>query len=123
MSEYKGMDKEAIRETLADLLAKKGFTVRTARDGREALEELKEARFALMIFDIKMPGISGIELYNEIIKGHEYLKGHLIAVTGDVFSADVKEFLTELAGRIKDKRAFVSDHWKRQAADRAERFR
>jgi PAS domain S-box-containing protein len=87
-------DEKSIRETLADLLNKKGFTVQTARDGREALEALTEARFALMIFDIKMPGISGIELYNEIVKKHEYLKSHLIAVTGDVFSADVKEFLS-----------------------------
>ncbi len=87
-------DEKSIRETLADLLEKKGFSVRTARDGHEALEALKETRFSLMIFDIKMPGISGIELYNEIVKKHEYLQGHLIAVTGDVFSADVKEFLS-----------------------------
>ncbi len=86
-------DEKSIRETLAGLLSGKGFVVQTARDGREALEALKETRFALMIFDIKMPGVSGIELHREIIKRHPYLKGHLIAVTGDVFSSDVKAFL------------------------------
>ena len=55
-------DEESIREILADFLAMEGFWVRTAADGAEALTELSRSRFDLILSDLKMPNMGGLEL-------------------------------------------------------------
>ncbi len=88
-------DELSLREALGSLLSDRGFKVTTARDGREALDVLEREKFALIITDLKMPGFSGISLYDSVLKKHEYLKDRIIILTGDVFSLDVKEFLSK----------------------------
>ncbi|OGP23424.1 MAG: hypothetical protein A2X99_07770 [Deltaproteobacteria bacterium GWB2_55_19] len=88
-------DEKSIRETLSSILSAEGFKVETARDGREALEILDRTKMTLLITDIKMPGYSGMDLYESVMQKHEYLKNRIIIVTGDVFSQDVKDFLAK----------------------------
>lgn len=59
-------DEQVIREILADFLTLEGFEVRTARDGQDALNELSRARFDLVLSDLKMPNMGGIELLEAI---------------------------------------------------------
>ncbi|MBI5344706.1 MAG: response regulator, partial [Deltaproteobacteria bacterium] len=86
-------DEKNIRDALSDILVKKGFIVNIARDGQEAIGLLERMRFSLLITDIRMPGISGMELYDAVLKKHAYLKDRVIMLTGDVTSQDVKDFL------------------------------
>ncbi len=88
-------DEKSIREALSSILSAEGFKVETARDGREALEILDRTKMTLLITDIKMPGYSGMDLYESVMQKHEYLKNRIIIVTGDVFSQDVKDFLAK----------------------------
>ncbi len=88
-------DEKSIREALYDILTGEGFKVDTARDGREALDLLARSKVNLVITDIKMPGYGGTDLYESIMLKHSYLKDRIILLTGDVFSHDVKEFLTK----------------------------
>ena len=55
-------DENTIRELLYRLLTSKGFLVTTACDGFEALKILKSEQIDLVLSDIKMPGITGIDL-------------------------------------------------------------
>lgn len=55
-------DEESIRDLCARVLSRAGFTVDTAANGEEALLKLRESAFALVISDIRMPGISGLEV-------------------------------------------------------------
>lgn len=55
-------DDEALRRFLAQALAKAGHTVTDFGDGTEAYECLKGYRFDLLLTDIVMPGMDGIEL-------------------------------------------------------------
>jgi len=87
-------DEKTIRETLQDIFTREGFRVETARDGREALDLIEKEKFALVITDLKMPGYGGMDLYGSILKKHAYLKDKMIILTGDVFSEDVREFLS-----------------------------
>ncbi len=88
-------DEKSIREALQDLLMKEGLKVEVAQDGREALEALDSRKFSLLITDVKMPGVGGMELYRTVKEKHEHLKDKTIILTGDVFSQDIKEFISE----------------------------
>ena len=55
-------DEVLIRDILADFLGLEGYIVRTAPDGVAALEALKWSRFDLVISDLKMPRMGGLEL-------------------------------------------------------------
>ncbi|MFW5740770.1 MAG: HD domain-containing phosphohydrolase [Myxococcota bacterium] len=61
-------DEKFIRDILADFLGLEGYTVRTASDGVSALEALSTARYDLVISDLKMPRMGGLELLGEIPK-------------------------------------------------------
>ncbi len=54
-------DEPQLRRTLRSTLTALGFIVAAAETGESALEMLREERFDLMLLDINMPGISGVE--------------------------------------------------------------
>ncbi len=55
-------DERGIRYLLSDVLSDAGFEVSMAKDGQESLDQLKENRFDLVITDINMPRLDGIEM-------------------------------------------------------------
>jgi response regulator RpfG family c-di-GMP phosphodiesterase len=59
-------DEKFIRDILADFLGMEGYVVRTAEDGHAALNELSHAHYDLVISDLKMPRMGGIELLEQI---------------------------------------------------------
>ena len=59
-------DEKFIRDILADFLGMEGYVVRTAEDGQAALGELSHAHYDLVISDLKMPRMGGIELLEQI---------------------------------------------------------
>lgn len=59
-------DEYTIVETLAEILAWEGYTVRTAADGRRALTELERDVPDLVIVDFMMPAMDGLELIDRI---------------------------------------------------------
>lgn len=59
-------DDAAMREVMAFILGEEGFAVRTAGDGLEALARLREFTPDLIISDLHMPRMSGIELLSVV---------------------------------------------------------
>jgi len=55
-------DDESLRRFLAAALERAGHTVISCADGAEAYEQLRAVRFDLLLSDIVMPGLDGIEL-------------------------------------------------------------
>ena len=71
MEEMKMMlvdDEERFLTTTKKLLAKKGYEVLTATGGAEALEALRAHNIHVVILDVKMPGMDGIETLKSIKK-------------------------------------------------------
>jgi DNA-binding NtrC family response regulator len=62
-------DEKIKRVTLADDLTSQGHEVVAAADGQEALGELEQARFDVVVTDLKMPNIDGLELLKRIKQG------------------------------------------------------
>lgn len=61
-------DEKVIRDMLADFLGMEGYVVRTAEDGTTALGELEKGHYDLVISDLKMPRMGGIQLLDAIGK-------------------------------------------------------
>lgn len=55
-------DEKAIRDALKYVLTEEGYIADTATDGQEALQKLTEDRYDIVISDIKMPTIDGMQL-------------------------------------------------------------
>jgi len=62
-------DEKMKRVTLAADLAAQGHEVVTACDGAEAMKRLDEADFDVVVTDLKMPGVEGLELLKRIRQG------------------------------------------------------
>ncbi len=61
-------DEEIVRTSLASWLEEDGYEVGTAESGPKALERLPEGEWNLALVDLKMPGMDGIQLMEEIKK-------------------------------------------------------
>src|SRR5438445_6605144 len=61
-------DEKFIREILAEFLGMEGYLVRTAEDGSSALAELGRSHYDLVIGDLKMPKMGGMELLEAMAK-------------------------------------------------------
>jgi len=73
-------DEEGIRKILGITLADKGYDVSVAPNGEEALRIFKKVRPGIVLTDIKMPGMDGIELLKRI-KAHD-AETEVIMITG-----------------------------------------
>ena len=54
-------DEPQIRRVMRTTLVARGYTVDDARNGEEALEKIRQNRFDLVLLDMNMPGIGGME--------------------------------------------------------------
>ena len=61
-------DERAIRSTLKEILEYEKYSVADAPDGIEALELIKNDQFDVILLDIKMPRMDGLEVLEEILK-------------------------------------------------------
>ncbi|MBD3374740.1 response regulator [candidate division KSB1 bacterium] len=61
-------DEESVRDSLYNWFIEDGYTVGTAKDAYEALEQLEKQRWDIILLDIKMPGMDGLELQKRIQK-------------------------------------------------------
>ncbi|HVV16390.1 MAG TPA: HD domain-containing phosphohydrolase [Polyangia bacterium] len=59
-------DEKVIREILADFLTMEGYMVHAVEDGAQAIEELHRRSYNLVISDLKMPNVGGLELIQRI---------------------------------------------------------
>uniref|UniRef100_A0A832MIK2 Sigma-54-dependent Fis family transcriptional regulator n=1 Tax=Eiseniibacteriota bacterium TaxID=2212470 RepID=A0A832MIK2_UNCEI len=59
-------DEASVRESLARWFAEDGFTVGTADSAAQALQRMQERRWDILLLDIKMPGMDGMELQQRV---------------------------------------------------------
>ena len=92
-------DDKLILMTLKRLLAKEGYKVTTALNGMAALKHIQEAEFDLIISDIKMPNMDGVETVKKI---REYLVKNNKKPIPEIFiTAYAKEEIYQMALSLK----------------------
>ncbi len=80
-----------VLEALEELLTASGYVVRVATRGQEALEMLDKERFDLLILDVVMPKMTGLDLCREVRKrDDEMSKVKIIMLTAKTEEKDVE---------------------------------
>ena len=73
---------------LTDLLGKRGYAVRTAENGDEALRRLAEDKPDLILMDVVMPGQNGFQLTRTITRDPRYADVPVIMCTSKALETD-----------------------------------
>ena len=84
-------DEPMFRSLVTKYLTRRGYQVREARNGQEALALVKEAAPQVIILDLYMPGMNGVMVLVEL-RGMQY-KGNVIVLTGSQDERVLKEAL------------------------------
>ncbi len=82
-------DDESNRESLRRRLERRGYTVAVAVDGKHALDSIATVKFDLIILDVMMPGISGLQVLDELRKTYSPSQLPIIMATARDQSEDV----------------------------------
>ena len=80
-------DEKAQRAILQTILKKEGYRIEEAPSAREALQKLAESEFDLILTDLKMPGISGMELLETVLTENPQQAVVLMTAHGTIDSA------------------------------------
>lgn len=99
-------DEKAVRDSLEDILELEDYGVDAVATGEEALETINEQDYDLMLLDIKMPGISGIEVMRQarrqapqtkiiILTGHGSLESAIEALRSGASDYILKPYDSE----------------------------
>jgi len=88
-------DEKVIRDLTKRVLVGEGYEVDTVDNADDALKMIESQRYNLILLDIKMPGVDGVELYRRIQKIAKSLARRVIFITGDILSSDTEKFFAE----------------------------
>jgi DNA-binding response OmpR family regulator len=96
-------DDELILLSLQDLFAAADLEVRTAASGAEALRAAEEERFDLVVLDVVMPGLSGLEVCRKLREKAGYAGVPVILLTAKSEEADRRKGIEAGADRFLPK--------------------
>ena len=94
-------DDQSMRESLRDLLCSMGFTVQTFASARQFLTSQRPEAPGCLVLDVRLPGLSGLDLQQELTKSHApmpiiFITGHGdIPMTVRAMKAGAIDFLTK----------------------------
>ena len=81
-------DDAAVAETLATMLAREGLTVQRAATGEEALAAVARETFDAVFLDVRLPDISGQEVYARLVAEHPDVARRVVFVTGGLWRVE-----------------------------------
>src|SRR5919202_4969138 len=94
-------DDQSTRESLSNLLRSTGLNVQTFASSHEFLTRQRPAAPSCLVLDVRLPGLSGLELQQELAQGHTPMPIIFITGYGDIpmtvraMKAGASEFLTK----------------------------
>lgn len=96
-------DEAEIADLMRAVLEGAGFDVATAESGAVALELLAEARFDVIVSDVRMPDLDGAALWRAVCIKQPHLARRMLFVTGDTLSQQARQVLEESGCASLDK--------------------
>ena len=80
-------DEEASRRTLGEILRLEGYHVADAANGQAAVEAIENEDYDLMLLDLKMPGMSGLDVLEQVVQILPGCKVIMLTAHGSLESA------------------------------------
>lgn len=80
-------DEKAIRKTLSEILSYEGYQIDDAENGEEGLKKIKEKNYDVVLCDIKMPKVDGLEFLEKARESHPDLPIIMISGHGTIETA------------------------------------
>jgi PAS domain S-box-containing protein len=102
-------DEEPIRRALVRFLGRRGHTVEEAESGDQALAKLHGEGYDAVLLDLKMPGMSGQEVFVKLKERSPGTAARVIFATGDVVSTDTSTFLRSSGRPVIEKPYRLAD--------------
>jgi two-component system NtrC family sensor kinase len=93
-------DEPHIRDLLRRYLMSERYTVDLASGGREAWRKLTNMEYSCIILDLKMPGMSGRELYQRMRRSSQTLANKVVLISGDTISLDTRDFISQMGNPL-----------------------
>lgn len=84
-------DEEDVCSLLKMVVERHGLVARVASDGYAAMESIEQSRPDLIILDLKMPRLSGYELFARLKSDEDYQKIPIVVITGVTQDSDVDD--------------------------------
>jgi len=88
-------DETSLASAMGESFSDAGFLVDHAGDGEEAMARLEGGQYDVIISDLKMPRMDGIQLFGALRERHPEMAGRIMFVTGDVIGSEADRFLTD----------------------------
>jgi CheY-like chemotaxis protein len=82
-----------VRTLLRRILEGAGHRVDMAAGGSEALARLETYRYAVILLDVRMPGLNGIEVFHRISESGRSGECGVVFLTGDVMDPETQELI------------------------------
>ena len=86
-------DEAFLLDCLADALRAWGLEVTSASRGEEAIQHLQAGDFDFIVSDIRMPGLSGVDLFDWLRTQRPAMTRRILYTTGDSFDVKTRAFL------------------------------
>ena len=102
-------DSAIAREPLARLLSYEGYDVLAASNGLEAIETLRDQNVDLLLLDVMMPRMNGIQLLESLRQQERYKNLAVIAVTGSMDGTQLSRLRELGVNEILSKARFKID--------------
>jgi DNA-binding NtrC family response regulator len=80
-------DESRFLDAIATRLRKRGFDVRTATNGPDAIALARDEKFDIALLDLKMPGMDGSEVLRVLKQEHQFLEAVILTGHGSLESA------------------------------------
>jgi PAS domain S-box-containing protein len=105
-------DEPTVRQFAKSTLNTSNYNVDITGNPYEAIQKIAANNYDLVIIDIRMPGMSGQELFERIINDKPYMSKKILFTTGDSANSEVKDFFQKYnlhsIGKPFDRRALES---------------
>jgi CheY-like chemotaxis protein len=79
------------------------FKVEIALDGKSALEKLEHAEYDVVLCDVMMPGLTGLDVYRQVRLRNEALAARFVFATGGLFNQELSDSVKRLSNMIVEK--------------------
>ncbi len=93
-------DEPALLDLISQVLGEAGLSVRTASSALDALEIMGEGSFDLVISDVRMPGMDGLQLLDLLLDRTESWARHFLFITGDLLDPALEQRIDEIGARV-----------------------